>query len=240
MTPKASSVRELSRQASRYEYFIPDYEQYPDPYSRTWILLEWIGRGKRVLELGCATGFMSRYLVQRRGCSVIGIEVDPEASVQAKKYCLDVLVEDLNSSSWIVRLAECTFDIVLMGDVLEHLANPERVLTNVYSLLAKEGCLVISLPNIVHWLTRLKILFGQFDYEPFGILDHTHLRFYTPKTARQMIESCGYEVTRFHPVCGGRLNGHGRPLWQWLARCAPSLFAYQMLFEARKRSSPET
>jgi SAM-dependent methyltransferase len=87
MTPKASSVRELSRQASRYEYFIPDYEQYPDPYSRTWILLEWIGRGKRVLELGCATGFMSRYLVQRRGCSVIGIEVDPEASVQAKKSC---------------------------------------------------------------------------------------------------------------------------------------------------------
>jgi methionine biosynthesis protein MetW len=240
MAMKADSVWDLPREASRYEYVIPDYEQHRDPYSRTWTLLEWIGRGKRVLELGCATGFMSRYLVQRRGCSVVGIEVDPKAAAEAKAYCSDVLVEDLNSSNWVTRLSDRSFDVAVMGDVLEHLVIPERVLTNLYPLLAKEGRLVISLPNIVHWLTRLKILFGQFNYEPYGILDHTHLRFYTPKTARHIIEGCGYEVTRFHAVPGGRLSGHGRPVWQWLAQRAPNLFAYQMLFEARKKSSPET
>jgi 2-polyprenyl-3-methyl-5-hydroxy-6-metoxy-1,4-benzoquinol methylase len=230
----------LSRDSSRYEYTIPDYEQKPDPYNRTWILLEWTGRGKRVLELGCSTGAMSQYLVQRRGCSVIGVELDSQAAAQAKRFCEDVLIEDLNDFNWTARLSKGEFDVILMGDVLEHLANPNAVLTQMRPLLGDDGRVVISLPNVVHWHTRLKILFGRFHYESFGILDHTHLRFYTPKTARRMIETSGYKITRFHPVFGGRLSRHSRPVSQWLAHLSPGLFAYQMLFEARKNSSGKT
>jgi 2-polyprenyl-3-methyl-5-hydroxy-6-metoxy-1,4-benzoquinol methylase len=230
----------LSRESSRYEYIIPDYEQQPDAYSRTWILLEWVGFGKRVLELGCSTGFMSKYLTQKRGCSVVGIEIDPAAAAQAEKSCLEVLVRDLGARDWINGLPKKAFDVVLMGDVLEHLAEPAALLVQIQPLLDSNAILVISLPNIVHWITRFKILLGHFEYELGGTLDHTHLRFYTPKTARELIESAGYRITKFHPAFGGRLSGHARPVWQWLAHRFPGLFAFQLLFEAKAEGEPHT
>lgn len=230
---QTSSAQRLCRESSRYEYVIPDYDQHPDVYSRNWILLEWVGTHKRVLELGCSTGFFSKYLSQKRSCSVVGVEVDPVAAAEAKKFCKQVLVCDLNSPEWIKGLPHQAFDAILMGDVLEHLVEPQAVLEQIQPLLAPHASIVISLPNIVYWKTRLKILFGRFEYESFGILDHTHLRFYTPKTARQMIESAGYEIKRLHPVSGGLLGDYARPLWQCLANWFPGLFAGQVLFEAK-------
>jgi 2-polyprenyl-3-methyl-5-hydroxy-6-metoxy-1,4-benzoquinol methylase len=141
----------------------------------------------------------------------------------------------MNAPNWIADLPERGFDVVLLGDVLEHLAMPDETLLQLIQVLKPEGTLVISLPNVVHWVTRLRILFGQFNYESWGTLDHTHLRFFTRKSARALIEAAGYRITRFHPVIGGRLAGHARPVWQWLAHIAPGLFAYQMLFEAKKQ-----
>ena len=223
----------LSRESSRYDTLIPDYEARPDIYSRTYILLEWVGTGKRVLELGCSTGYMSRYMTQKRDCSVIGIEVDTTAAAQAGKFCREVLVRDLNRPDWVAGLANKAFDVVLMGDVLEHLIDPLDLLIQVRALLDSNATLVICLPNVVHWITRLKILFGRFDYEAGGTLDHTHLRFYTVKTAREMIETAGYRITKFHPAFGGSLSGHARPVWQWLARWFPGIFAIQLLYEAK-------
>jgi 2-polyprenyl-3-methyl-5-hydroxy-6-metoxy-1,4-benzoquinol methylase len=230
---KAESLQRLSHDSSRYESVIPDYARQPDVYSRTWILLEWVGTGKRVLELGCSTGFISKYLTQKRGCSVVGIEVDKTAAAQASRFCQQVLVRDLNASDWMNGLPKEAFDVVLMGDVLEHLADPLGLLIQIRPLLRANTTLVISLPNIVHWITRLKILLGRFDYELSGTLDHTHLRFYTPKTAREMIEGAGYRITRFHPAFGGRLSRYARPVWQQLANWFPGLFALQLLYEAR-------
>jgi 2-polyprenyl-3-methyl-5-hydroxy-6-metoxy-1,4-benzoquinol methylase len=230
---QTTSVQRLCRESSRYEYVIPDYEQHPDVYSRNWILLEWVGSHKRVLELGCSTGFFSKYLRQKRACSVVGVEVDPLAAAQARKFCNEVLLCDLNSPEWIAGLPMEAFDVVLMGDVLEHLIEPQAVLEQIQPMLAPNASIIISLPNVVYWGTRLKILFGRFEYESFGILDHTHLRFYTPKTARKMIESAGYEIRRFHPVFGGPLSGYARPVWQRLANWFPGVFAGQLLFEAK-------
>jgi 2-polyprenyl-3-methyl-5-hydroxy-6-metoxy-1,4-benzoquinol methylase len=219
-----------SRESSRYEYKIGKPR---DEYDRNRFLLDWVGTGKRVLEVGCSTGYMSRELVAR-GCSVTGVEVDPIAAERARAYCQAVYVLDLNAPDWFAGFPEKGFDIILLGDVLEHLVMPGATLQQLREVLAPDGALVISLPNVVHWVTRMKILFGQFDYEPWGTLDHTHLRFFTMKTARALIEGAGYRITRFHPVFGGRMAGHARPVWQWLAHFAPGLFAYQMLFEAKK------
>jgi 2-polyprenyl-3-methyl-5-hydroxy-6-metoxy-1,4-benzoquinol methylase len=227
------SIQRLGRESSRYEYVITDYEQHPDVYSRNWVLLEWIGTHKRVLELGCSTGFFSKYLTEKRACSVVGIEVDAAAAAQARKFCSEVLSRDLNSPEWTRGLPEHSFDVILMGDVLEHLIGPQAVLEQIQPLLAPNASIVISLPNIVYLGTRVRILFGRFEYESFGILDHTHLRFFTPKTAREMIEAAGYEVMRFHPVFGGPLSAYARPLWQQLANWFPGVFAGQMLFEAK-------
>jgi len=225
-----------SRASCRYEPRNAKPLDELDEYDRQRILLEWIGEGKRVLEVGCSTGYMSRDLAER-GCCVTGIEVDPTAAESARAYCQAVHVLDLNVPDWISGFPDKGFDVVLLGDVLEHLVMPDTALLQLRDVLKSDGTLVISLPNVVHWITRLKILFGQFNYEAWGTLDHTHLRFFTMKTSRALIEAGGYRITRFHPVIGGRLAGHARPAWQRLANFAPGLFAYQMLFEARKDNS---
>jgi methionine biosynthesis protein MetW len=219
-----------SRDSSRYE---SDLAVPQDGYERNRILLEWIGEGKRVLEVGCSTGYMSRAMVQR-GCCVTGIEVDPVAADRARAYCREVHVLDLSAPDWIASVPEREFDVVLLGDVLEHLVDPAQVLRQAVSLLRTNSSLVISLPNVVHWRTRLRILLGQFDYQSTGTLDHTHLRFFTKKTARELIESSGYRIVRSHLVVGGKKLGPARPLWQWLGCLVPGLLAIQMLFEVKK------
>jgi 2-polyprenyl-3-methyl-5-hydroxy-6-metoxy-1,4-benzoquinol methylase len=169
-----------------------------------------------------------------RNCVVTGVEVDAEAAKRARDYCKEVHVLDLNSYDWIKSLNGKDFDVVLLGDVLEHLIDPASVLMQIRTLLDNEGYVVISLPNLVHWITRLRILLGQFNYQPTGTLDHTHLRFFTVKTARKLIEGSGFRIMRFRPAIGGRMSGHLRPIWQCLALLLPGLFAFQLLFEARK------
>lgn len=223
----------FSKASSRYE---SSSVIRKNRYDRTQKLLEWIGEGKRVLEVGCSTGYISRLLAERR-CEVIGVEVDPAAAEKALAHCREVLVLDMNSPQWVGGIGGRMFDAVLFADVLEHLVDPWRTLREVSGLLDREGTVVISLPNVVHFLTRAKIALGQFDYTPTGILDHTHLRFFTIKTARALIESSGYRITRFHPaIGGGRLSDRIRFALQFSARFAPGLFAYQMLFEARSRA----
>jgi methionine biosynthesis protein MetW len=221
---------EFSRASARYEASSVICQ---NKYDRTQKLLEWIGEGKRVLEVGCSTGYISRLLVERK-CEVTGVEVDLAAAEKARAHCREVLVLDLNSLQWVESFGDRMFDVVLLADVLEHLVDPWRVLREIAGLLDKDGAVLISLPNLVHFLTRAKIALGQFDYTSTGILDHTHLRFFTIKTARELIQSAGYRIARFHPSIGGRMSGHARPAWQRLANFAPGLFAFQMLFEAKK------
>jgi 2-polyprenyl-3-methyl-5-hydroxy-6-metoxy-1,4-benzoquinol methylase len=175
---------------------------------------------------------MSQFMKGRK-CVVTGVEVDADAARYAADYCEEVHVLDLNSPEWVTRFSEGRFDVVLLGDVLEHLVNPARVLSQTRKILGPNGSLVISLPNIVHWETRVKVLLGQFNYQSCGTLDHTHLRFFTLKTAQELIESAGCRIVRFHPAIGGRMTGHLRPMWQMLAKILPGLFAFQFLFEVK-------
>jgi 2-polyprenyl-3-methyl-5-hydroxy-6-metoxy-1,4-benzoquinol methylase len=201
-------------------------------YDRGWILVTWVGRGKRVLELGCSTGFISQALVTNQ-CEVTGVEIDEVAARKARKFCKEVIVTDLSADDWTGCLNGQTFDVILMGDVLEHLVNPDKVLRTLRPLLRPSGFLLISLPNIVHWFTRMKILLGHFDYQEQGTLDCTHLRFFTPRSAQKLIEEAGFKVTGYRSVIGGRFTSRLRPAWQCLANWLPNLFAYQLFFEAR-------
>lgn len=223
---------QFSEDSSRYHYEVPDYQTHPAPYDRTWVLLDWVGKGKRVLELGCSTGYMSKYMAHKQNCCVTGIEIDGVAAQEAAKFCRQVLVRDLNNPDRFAGLEQKKFDVVLMGDVLEHLADPRGILLQIRELLDRNAKIIICLPNVLHWITRLKMLLGRFDYEAGGTLDHTHLRFFTVKTARQLIESAGYRILRRHSAFGGRLSGHVQPVWRRLATWFPGLFAFQLLYEA--------
>jgi O-antigen biosynthesis protein len=146
-----------------------------------------VGEGKRVLELGPATGYMTRVL-RERGCTVVGIEVDPAMAEQAGEFCERIVVGDLDVLDLDEALGEERFDVVVAADVLEHLKDPLSVLRTLRRFLAEEGSFVVSVPNVAHGSVRLALLTGHFDYREIGLLDSTHLRFFTRETFEQMLD----------------------------------------------------
>jgi 2-polyprenyl-3-methyl-5-hydroxy-6-metoxy-1,4-benzoquinol methylase len=227
-----ASHRSLALGSSRYETALRD-----DRFDRAHLLQKFVGEHRRVLELGCSTGYISR-LLKQCGCRVVGIECDPVAAHSAASVCDQVILADLNGNAWTEHLEE-RFDVVLMGDVLEHLLHPDEVLRSVRQLLLPGGVIIVSLPNVVYWSQRLKTLFGKFDYQSIGLLDYTHLRFFTLRSAVALIENSGYRIVEFHPIIGGRFCSRFRLLWQGLANLRPSLFGYQLLFRAQPREQDE-
>jgi 2-polyprenyl-3-methyl-5-hydroxy-6-metoxy-1,4-benzoquinol methylase/GT2 family glycosyltransferase len=173
-------------------------------YHRHWVrwgngagthacLLDLVGFDKAVLEVGCSTGYLSR-VMQQRGCQVTGVEIDAAAAQMARQFCRRVVVGDAERLDWQTSLGDERFDVITFGDVLEHMRAPEAVLTRLCPFLAPGGYIVVSLPNIAHGSVRLSLLLGRFDYVPLGILDQTHLRFYTKETAQQLLASSGFQV----------------------------------------------
>ena len=204
--------------ASRYETSVVH-----DPRNR--IFLDLATQGRRILECGCATGFLSRHLVER-GCTVTGVEIDAGAAENARQWCETVHVIDLNRRDWADEISR-GYDTILFGDVLEHLVNPGSVLRRAADLLTPNGRVIICLPNIAYWKIRASLLRGKFEYTSAGILDVTHLRFFTPESARTLIEEAGYRIISTYPIlASGRFGNKIR-------RLLPGLFTLQTIFVAQ-------
>jgi O-antigen biosynthesis protein len=158
------------------------------------LMVELVGRGKRVLDVGCAAGDLAEVLAGR-GCTVTGIEIDPEAAWQAEKYCERVIVGDVEDLDLSGNLGDEPFDVILFGDVLEHLKDPLRTLNRLKPSLRPEGYMVASIPNVAHGSVRLALMQGKFQYSPLGLLDATHLRFFTRESVEQLFEDAGFLIT---------------------------------------------
>ena len=155
--------------------------------------LNFIGSGKRVLEFGCATGYFSQ-LLRRARCEVVGIEINPNAAKVASEFCEQVIVADLDYVSILEVLRNQSFDVAVFGDVLEHLRDPWTLLREVKNILKPSGYVVASIPNVAHGAVRLSLLQGEFNYSELGILDNTHLRFFTRKTVYELFDKSDYEI----------------------------------------------
>lgn len=158
------------------------------------IELELVGEGRRVLDVGCATGYLARALVAQ-GCQVSGVEYDPEAAEKARPTLEELVVADIEREDLAGLFPGRTFDAVVFGDVLEHLRNPEEVLRSAVGLLAPGGSIVISVPNVSHGSLRLALLQGRWDYRETGLLDRTHLRFFTRDSLTTLLRSAGLVAT---------------------------------------------
>ncbi|HEY9845158.1 MAG TPA: methyltransferase domain-containing protein [Candidatus Caenarcaniphilales bacterium] len=154
-------------------------------------MLHLVGDDKQVVDFGCATGYLSQLLVQK-GCKVTGVEINPDAARIAEQYCNQVIVADLDLVSLSELLPGQSFDVAVFGDVLEHLRDPWRVLAETRQLLKPEGYVVASIPNIAHGAICLALVQGRFEYTELGILDNTHLRFFTRKTVEELFNDSGY------------------------------------------------
>ncbi|MGH7895267.1 MAG: class I SAM-dependent methyltransferase [Candidatus Binatia bacterium] len=201
--------------------------------------------GARVLEVGAHTGYFSARL-RDRGCAVIALEVDPRAATQAARYADHVVVGDVEDARVRARLGG-PFDVVLFMHVLEHLVDPWGTLAAVRELLAPGGRVIALLPNVACWRVRKALFFGgTFEYEETGILDRTHLRFFTLASGRELLETSGWAVRDWTPTCvcvplERRLSQAPIvrllvPVWHaWWLRRHPNLCTEIVLYEAVPR-----
>lgn len=197
-------------------------------------LLDAVGSGERVLDVGCSSGYLSEPLSQR-GNTLVGIELDATAAREAERWCERVLVGDVETME--LPFEPGSFDVVLCGDVIEHLRDPGAALARLRPLLVPGGRLVVSTPNIANWAMRLSLLAGRWRYTDRGFLDRTHTHLFTRRTLVETIESAGYRIEKVDfsvPVPGDSdaldLLGYS------LGRIRPTLFAYQWVVTAQTPS----
>jgi 2-polyprenyl-3-methyl-5-hydroxy-6-metoxy-1,4-benzoquinol methylase len=172
------------------------YESSVDPLRPNdahGISLQLVGQYKSVLELGAASGHVTRALKSLNN-TVTAIERDGRFEPILTTIADHVVITDLDWLDLRQKLPSQKFDVVLAGDVLEHCQRPELVLLQLHDLLADEGYVVISLPNIAHADVRLALLTGKFEYRPTGLLDQTHLRFFTRDTITSFLIQNDFEV----------------------------------------------
>jgi 2-polyprenyl-3-methyl-5-hydroxy-6-metoxy-1,4-benzoquinol methylase len=217
-------------------------EQYTykraDPYSSHSQIIEWIEREKprEVLEVGTATGFLSAEMTARN-CVVTGIEQDPEMAKLAAQHCKKLICADVENLD-LSQLG--TYDAIILGDVVEHLRDPRKFLQGISKHLNPHGKILMSLPNVANIWVRLNLLFGRFNYSRVGILDETHLRFFTLESSKRIAAECGLKVinTSVTPIplplilpstSKGRALSFLHMLNWGTARLRKTLFGYQFI-----------
>lgn len=184
----------------------------------------------RILDLGCSGGLLAEKM-RAAGHYVIGVDAEEVPGV--KERTDEFYLADLNRP--LPEEVGAGFDVVVAGDVIEHLVRPAAVLRDVRRMLAPRGQLLLSVPNFGHWYPRLRVAAGAFGYDRRGILDETHLRFFTRATLRRLVRQAGFDVLE-EVATGLPLGAVGadtarssplRRLDETLVRLRPTLFGYQ-------------
>lgn len=200
-----------------------------------------------VLDVGCGTGSVTLIANSGRQNTVIAIEPNHERAEKARSRGIAVHHGLLNEE--FIR-SKNAFDVVMSSDVIEHTENPVEFLSKIRDALKDHGTLLISAPNVAHWSVRANLLFGRFNYQPTGIMDETHLRWFTETTFRKLLVSCGFEILEFRHTAGVELGAYchsklrhiPRGLRDNLVRLAvrvwPCLFGAQHVVRARKLAGP--
>jgi glycosyltransferase involved in cell wall biosynthesis len=194
----------------------------------------------RILDLGCSSGLLSERLLEM-GHEVVGVDVNELEGVRDRTSSFFKV--DLNDG--IPSEVGSGFDIVLAADVLEHVVNPGQLMNQIRSVLNPAGTALLCVPNIAHWYPRFRSTLGMFDYDQRGILDATHLRFFTRRSLGRLVRRGGFAIRRIEPL-GLPLDALGvdgtkartlRLVDRLLAGLWPTMFSYQFLVEATPTSS---
>jgi 2-polyprenyl-3-methyl-5-hydroxy-6-metoxy-1,4-benzoquinol methylase len=192
---------------------------------------------RRILDLGCSTGALGAGLKASRGAVVVGVEIDPAHAREAERFLDRVVTGDAEAVLAGTELAGERFDCVVAADVLEHLRDPWTALRRAVALLEPGGTVVVSLPNVRFFETFWQLgVRGRWPRRAHGIFDRTHLRWFTLRDARELLEGAGLEVGEVRPLIRVRPGGSRFDRrFGWLARTplAP-FFAFQYLLAALK------
>jgi methionine biosynthesis protein MetW len=217
-----------------------------DPYEVAGIISDLVPENVRVLDVGCGAGSLTKLISDRRTKRIIGVEPDVRRSEQARQRGLNV-VTGLLDADFFGKNGK--FDVLIFADVLEHLPNPQEVLVTARQGLTAGGSVIVSVPNVAHWSVRLNLLRGRFNYESCGIMDATHLRWFTKVSLLQCLAAAGFSVVAYQVTTGVGLGVYydqlpwrrmrpalRRTVLHSLAGKFPNLFGCQHVAHARPTS----
>lgn len=205
------------------------------------LIINQIRRGSVVLEFGPANGRMTKYLKEALDCKVYLVEIDEQAGKQALRYGEDLVVDDIETYSWLERYETIRFDYITFADVLEHLRDPEQVLIRAKSLLKQDGSILFSVPNLGHNSVLINLMNHEFEYTKVGLLDNTHIHFFTKNSIEHAMNRTGLTVAKrfatYAPVGATEIEtkydavaGIDESFW----RMRPYGDIYQFVYEVRK------
>lgn len=202
-----------------------DYSPFFNQY-----VFEGVPPESKCLDVGCWTGNLGKSLIEKKGCLVDGLDFKAEVLEAALRngYRKTFLI-NLNNEHFDLKAIDQKYQVIIFADVLEHLIDPRGVLSHFKNYLTPDGQIIISLPNVAFILNRVQLLLGRWDYRNYGILDKTHLRFYTIKSGVDMVESAGFKIVKLKPYNQFGVLRYLKPL----ELIFPSLFAYQFLIVAK-------
>ena len=182
--------------------------------------------GGKILDIGCARGYLGRRIKEMGGKYVAGIEISQEAAQEAKTVLDKVYVFDVQKH-WLPEVKEQKFELVILSELLEHVFDPVFVLKNVSEILLSNGEVVITTPNFMVWTNRIRFLFGNFKYQEQGMFDFGHIRWFTYQYLQDVLKKSGFKIVQEnHIIFPGKLT---RFLKLW-----PSLFAHQLIVKAKR------
>lgn len=171
------------------------YSFVPDPFGVHYKIIQAVPENSFVLDAGCASGYIAKAL-QLKNCIVDGIEINREDALQAKRFCNRLITGNIEDNGIVKQIGNKKYDVIILADILEHLVFPEAVLDKMRERLKPEGIIILTIPNIAFVTNRIYHLLGNFDYTQTGIMDKTHLRFFTKKTLYQLINDSGLHVEK--------------------------------------------
>jgi 2-polyprenyl-3-methyl-5-hydroxy-6-metoxy-1,4-benzoquinol methylase len=223
-----------------------EYPLKPDRDSSHAVILRWLAQlpPSRVLDLGCSGGLLSER-VRALGHRVTGVDIHefPNVHERVDRFVRADLDRGLPSAAEL----DAPFDVVLAADVLEHVREPELLLSNCRDVLAPRGVLLASVPNFGHWYARGRTALGMFDYEQRGILDRGHVRFFTRRGLLRRLRDAGFAIVR-NQATGlplGALAGGESALVRSLraaesvaVELRPTLFGYQFVCQCEALPAP--
>jgi SAM-dependent methyltransferase len=158
------------------------------------LLLLMPANARRVVEVGCSSGALAREYKRRNpGCHYAGIEVVPEYAALARRYCDEVVDLDIEAAN-DTTLSALETDCWVFGDVLEHLRDPWGLLRRIRTVIPADGHVVACIPNAQHWSIQARLSSGELRYEDMGLLDRSHLRWFTRITIIEMFQQTGFKL----------------------------------------------
>lgn len=211
--------------------------------------IEWayhlISPNSLVLEVGPSNGNLISHLTQEKGCTADIVEISEESGQEAAQFariaCLGEIEGNLERDEWVRKLSQYKYDYIVILDVLEHVFEPEKVLVKLRELLCDDGTILMSVPNIAHNSILINLLTNKFVYTPVGLLDNTHIHFYTYESLKELLNEVGL-VTKTEEVIQKQVGENEVPAYygnlpadiESYLKTRPLGTAYQYLFQIKK------